>query len=146
MQLADSVNRRSQAELRNASSSLLMRGRATRTLGQLITQSMASLRRRPRTWIRLGMVAAIAAIVYAPWRYGVAGNPRRGADVVECVTLRSYAVVWSPPPVPPPWMTQSMSCAPPTVDLLRLGLTLAGIAAVTGLMLAQGRRTGVSRP
>lgn len=61
-------------------------------------------------------------------------NPPRGVDVVHCVTLRSYAAAGSPPAVPPPYMTQSMACTPAAIDLRRLGLTLAAIAGITGLL------------
>lgn len=103
--------------------------------------SMTVFHLHRRTWIRLGLLAAIVAGLYPPWRYEVAGNPPRGVDVVQCVTLRSYAAAWSPPAVPPPYMTQSMACTPATIDFVRLGLTLAVIAVIAGL-LATYRRSG----
>ncbi len=76
----------------------------------------------------------ITAGLYPPWHYGVARKPPPGVDVVNCVTLRSYGAAWSPPVVPPPYLTHSIACTPATIDVGRIGLPLGAIPGATLLV------------
>lgn len=93
------------------------------------------MRPRRRFWIAAGSLLLAVALLYPPWRYGLAENPRDGRDALSCQTYHVHSIAWSRPGGPVGAETGStVSCMEPRIDVLTLAISCLGIAFATFLL------------